>query len=127
MRFPRYFGFRVHILSGVPRFRVHFSRYLPLVSVFFDMCLRPLLKAFHMYFGSFFICLVNDILYASKSFSYVLFADDSNIFLSHPDLNTPIKSFNDELQHVFNWFMVNKLSRNISKTNYIHFCNRKNT
>ncbi len=72
-----------------------------------------------------FLLYVNDIPSSSKHFSFVLFADDTNIFLSHPNLNTLTHIFNTELIKVSNWFKANKLSLNVSKTNYIHFSKKK--
>ena len=72
-----------------------------------------------------FLLYVNDIPHSSNHLSFVLFADDTNIFLSHPQLNTLINTFNNEINHVSNWFKANKLSLNVSKTNYIHFSNKK--
>jgi hypothetical protein len=74
-----------------------------------------------------FLIYVNDIPYASKKLQYVLFADDTNIFMSHPDLNTLVSTFNEELKNVSSWFKANKLSLNVSKTNYIHFSRKHST
>lgn len=74
-----------------------------------------------------FLIYVNDIPNASKKLSYVLFADDTNIFMSHPDYHTLISTFNKELQHVSDWFKANKLSLNVSKTNYILFGSKRHT
>ena len=75
-----------------------------------------------------FLLYVNDIPNASRSLSFILFADDTNIFLSHPDLQTLARTFNTEIMHVIDWFKANKLSLNVSKTNFIHFkTNNKKT
>lgn len=74
-----------------------------------------------------FLLYVNDIPNASRSLSFVLFADDTNIFLSHPDLQTLTHTLNTEMNHVTNWFKANKLSLNVSKTNFIHFKTTKKT
>ena len=74
-----------------------------------------------------FLLYVNDIPSSSKHFSFVLFADDTNIFYSHPNLNTLTHIFNTELVKVSNWFKANKLSLNVKKTNYIHFKKKKHT
>ena len=73
-----------------------------------------------------FLIYVNDIPHSSNLLSFVLFADDTNIFLSHPDIDTLINTFNREINHVTNWFKANKLSLNVKKTNYIHFTNKSN-
>ena len=74
-----------------------------------------------------FLIYVNDIPSASKKLSFVLFADDTNIFLSHPNLYTLVNTLNIELTKVTNWFRANKLSLNVKKTNYIHFSNKRKT
>ena len=68
-----------------------------------------------------FLLYVNDIPNASRSLSFILFADDTNIFLSHHDLRALVQTFNTEITHVIDWFKANKLSLNVSKTNFIHF------
>ena len=71
-----------------------------------------------------FLLYVNDISNTSPLLSFILFADDTNIFYSHPDMNTVIHTLNVELPKVSLWFKCNKLSLNLQKTNYIHFKNR---
>ena len=53
--------------------------------------------------------------------SFVLFADDTNILLSHNNLRELIHIMNLELINVSSWFKNNKLSLNISKTYFMHF------
>ena len=65
---------------------------------------------------------INDISQsASPLLSYILFADDTNIFYSHTNLNTLVNTLNTELPKISTWFKCNKLSLNINKTNFIHF------
>ena len=66
-----------------------------------------------------FIIYINDICNISDVVKCVLFADDTNIFCSERNL-----TLNRELGKLFVWFSVNKLSLNLSKTNYILFRNR---
>ena len=54
----------------------------------------------------------------------VLFADDTNIYCSEINLTDLQLTLNRELGKLFVWFSVNKLSLNLSKTNYILFRNR---
>ena len=56
----------------------------------------------------------------SKLFS-ILFADDTNLFLSHKDCNEAIRIMNNELQKIVEWLHANKLSLNVEKTHYIIF------
>lgn len=50
-----------------------------------------------------------------------MFADDTNLFYSHPDIKELFKFPNSELRKVYNWFNANKLSLNEGKTKYIFF------
>jgi len=72
-----------------------------------------------------FLIYVNDIPNSSRLLSFVLFADDTNIFISHSHLETLIHTFNTEMNNVCNWFKSNKLSLNVGKTNFIHFTAKK--
>ena len=51
------------------------------------------------------------------------FADDTNILYSHKDLDVLTTTINSELAKVQVWFECNKLSLNISKTNFMYFRN----
>ena len=70
-----------------------------------------------------FLIYINDITNASPILTYILFADDTNIFYSHKDPHTLIRTLNLELLKISTWFKCNKLSLNIDKTNFIHFKN----
>ena len=50
-----------------------------------------------------------------------MFADDTNLFLSHQNINTLFDKFNEELQKIETWFKANKLSLNNKKTKYALF------
>jgi len=65
--------------------------------------------------------LYNDIYKSSSILNFLLFADDTTILHSHKSLDTLINEVNKELDKVNDWFMVNKLSLNVSKTNFIIF------
>ena len=71
-----------------------------------------------------FIIYINDICKVSDVVKCVLFADDTNIFCSEKNLTDLQLTLNRELGKLFVWFSVNKLSLNLSKTNYILFRNR---
>ena len=64
-----------------------------------------------------FILYMNDICNTSKLLSFILFADDTTVFLSDTDINVLYETMNRELKEVCNWFKCNKLSLNASKTN----------
>ena len=51
----------------------------------------------------------------------VMFADDTNLFLSNKNSNTLFASINVELENVSVWFISNKLSLNIDKTTWLLF------
>ena len=70
-----------------------------------------------------FLIYMNDIVNASPLLTYVLFADDTNVFYSHTDFNILITTLNLELNKLSSRFKSNKLSLNINKTNYVYFKN----
>ena len=47
----------------------------------------------------------------------LMFADDTNLFLSHKNIDTLFDSMNVELANVSMWFKSTKLSLNVDKTN----------
>ena len=55
----------------------------------------------------------------------MLFADDTKIFCSDVNILDLCKNVSLELDKLNIWFAVNKLSLNVSKTNFIIFGNRK--
>jgi hypothetical protein len=67
----------------------------------------------------------NDICNVSDLLKFVLFADDTNIFCSGEKLECISKVVSNELDKLNVWFAVNKLSLNVSKTNFMVFGNRK--
>ena len=68
-----------------------------------------------------FIMYINDICNVSNILKFVLFADDTNIFCSGKDINQLSKLLCIELDKLNIWFAVNKLSLNVSKTNFMIF------
>ena len=50
-----------------------------------------------------------------------MFADDTNLFFSHSDINILFEKMNKELTNVSNWFNANKLSLNVKKTKFSFF------
>ena len=45
-----------------------------------------------------------------------MFAEDTNLFFSHSDINVLFEKMNKELPNVSNWFNANKLSLSVIKT-----------
>ena len=68
-----------------------------------------------------FLLYINDIEHCSKLLSFILFADDTNIFYSNSCLKSLNKVIQEEVNKVAEWLNVNKLSLNIKKTKYIIF------
>ena len=73
----------------------------------------------------FFSLYINDLSFACKRTFPVLFADDSNLFLSGKNTDHVQQMINDELKEIVIWLRANKLSLNISKTQYMLFLNKK--
>ena len=68
-----------------------------------------------------FILYINDFYKAlNKSYS-ILFADDTNLFISNKNYKDLITSLNNELSKVTDWIDANKLNLNIAKTHYMIF------
>jgi hypothetical protein len=68
-----------------------------------------------------FLTYINDMKNTLTLCRPILYADDTNIFLSGKDLNTMTNTFNNELMHLKQWFTANRLSLNISKTHAMIF------
>jgi hypothetical protein len=73
-----------------------------------------------------FILYINDICNVSKILKLILFADDTTLFCSDKNINNLVTIINSELEKLCVWFALNKLSLNVSKTNYMLFSNCKN-
>ena len=63
----------------------------------------------------FFLLYINDIAASSEKLSFYLFADDTTILCSDKNIDTLEKTLNEELVHVSNWLIANKLSLNVKK------------
>ena len=68
-----------------------------------------------------FLIYINDLAYVSDKIFSLLFADDSNMFLSGNDPNELIKTMNIEIIKILGWLNSNKLSLNLKKTHFIIF------
>ena len=58
---------------------------------------------------------VNDIANVSRSLLPILFADDTNVFLTGNNVDQMIEIMNGELNNAFLWLNSNKLSLNVKK------------
>jgi len=71
-----------------------------------------------------FLIYINDLNIVTKLLTFIMFADDTNIFISGKNLTDISSIVNTELQTISSWFSANLLSLNIKKTNYILFSNK---
>ena len=71
-----------------------------------------------------FLLYINDMPNSTSLFTS-LFADDTGLFISSPNLNVLIEKANTELVKVATWFTANKLTLNVSKTRYLIFRSKK--
>ena len=68
-----------------------------------------------------FLLYINDLASVSNKLFGLLFADDSNMFISGKNLNVLIDTMNMEMIKVIEWLQVNKLSLNLKKTHFMVF------
>ena len=68
-----------------------------------------------------FLLYINDLCNASKKVFALLFADDSNMFLSGKNPNALVKEMCVEMSFVVDWLKLNKLSLNLKKTHFMLF------
>ena len=70
-----------------------------------------------------FLLYMNDIIncYKDPSTRFVLYADDTNIFISGPSKESVFEKANYVLEHVSKFMRCNLLHINMSKCSYIHF------
>ena len=66
-----------------------------------------------------FLINIIDMPYASKILDFHLFADDTSIFISNKNLEELETIVNSELVNISDWFFSNKLTFNVSKSNFI--------
>lgn len=74
-----------------------------------------------------FLLYVNDLANVSSVLLPVLFADDTNMFAHGKNVSEIVSLINVELKKIVTWLYANKLSLNISKTQYIIFMSRGRT
>ena len=68
-----------------------------------------------------FLLYVNDLTNSSNVLVPIMFADDTNFFFEHSNINTLFKTVNDELIKIKEWFSANKLSLNVGKIKFLLF------
>ena len=69
-----------------------------------------------------FLIYVNDLASVSSVLFTILFADDTNVFITGKNIPNLITVMNNELSKLSEWMNANKLSLNVKKTKYMLFC-----
>ena len=72
-----------------------------------------------------FLLYINDLPNTSKLLSFHLFADDTNIYCSHKNLNDIELILNQELHAVAEWMKSNRLALSNLKTNFVLFHSKR--
>jgi hypothetical protein len=72
-----------------------------------------------------FLLYINDLPKQSNVLHSTLYADDTNLLISGKNLTQTIHLLNQELNKIHSWLQTNKLSINLTKTNYIIFSTNK--
>ena len=72
-----------------------------------------------------FLIYINDLFNVCQHVMPILFADDTNLFLSGHNLDMMETIINQELKEISEWLKVNKLSLNIKKTHYMIFTTKR--
>ena len=70
-----------------------------------------------------FLIYINDFPENLKTCNSILFADDTTLLFHDSDPKNLLSTINSELEIATKWFSANKLSLNVTKTNYIIFHN----
>ena len=70
-----------------------------------------------------FLIYINDLNSVSNTFQNIMFADDTNLFMSGKNITELENNINNELIKISKWFQANLLSLNAKKTSYIMFGN----
>ena len=68
-----------------------------------------------------FLLYINDIVNCTNKGEFILFADDTNIFVSGTTASEAYATANEVLRNVNEYMLANKLHINVSKCCYIHF------
>ena len=68
-----------------------------------------------------FIIFINDIVFSSNIVKFLMYADDTNIFISSRSLMENFTAMNDELGKISAWLKANGLTLNADKCEYMIF------
>ena len=66
-----------------------------------------------------FLIYTNDLHKCLKSSSSIIFTDDTTVYSTGKDIELLFDNLKEDMSYLINWFKANKLSLNLSKTNYI--------
>ena len=72
-----------------------------------------------------FLIYYNDIVNSSNVLSFVLFTDDTTVYVQNDSIGSAIEILNTELAKVALWFDSNKFSLNVNKTQIIMLPQKK--
>ena len=72
-----------------------------------------------------FLIYINDIVNSSNILSFVLFADDTTVYVQHDSTDVAIQILNSELAKVAEWFDSNKLTLDVNKTQMLMMFRKK--
>ena len=73
-----------------------------------------------------FLIYINDIINSSNILSFVLFADDTTVYVQHDSVEGAIQILKSELAKVSEWLDSNKLALNVNKTQKLMMSRKKN-
>ena len=73
-----------------------------------------------------FLIYINDIVNSSNVLSFVLYADDTTVYVQNDYIDSAIEILNTEMAKVALWFDSNKLTLNVNKTQMIMLSGEKN-
>ena len=68
-----------------------------------------------------FLIYINDLANVSSILLAILFTDNTNLILTHENFDSLMKEANAGIAKMSVWFQTNKLSLNVSKSNFIIF------
>ena len=71
-----------------------------------------------------FLLYINDLATVTNACFPILFADDTNVFITGKSMEEMCTKMNDELEKIQGWLNCNKLSLNVLKTHYMLFASR---
>ena len=66
-----------------------------------------------------FLLYVNDLCRVSDLLFVIMFADDTNLFITGKNIDKIIEFMNREMLKISQWLIVNRLTLNVSKTHYM--------